>query len=208
MYSVVLLMALTTGGEVAEARGCRGCRGCSCGCYSCGCYGGCYGCRGCYGGCYSYCGCYGGYSYGCYCGGYSYGCYGCYSYGCGCYGGCYAGCYAGCGAYGGGMAISGGAGGYVIAQPAPAAPSNAATVVVTVPTDAKVTIDGEATASTSAVRTFVSPSLTPGKKYSYTVKAEFQKDGQPVVVSKKVLVEANRTSRIDLRDTATGVASK
>src|SRR5262245_23923565 len=96
MYSVVLLMAVTTGGEAADSgRGCRGCRGYCGGCYcSCGgCYGGgCHrarkGCHGCYGG-----GCYASYGYG--------GCYG------GGYGGCYGGAVVSSGCYGGGAIYSG-----------------------------------------------------------------------------------------------------
>src|SRR5262245_48600043 len=92
MYSVVLLMAITTGGESAD--GCRGCRGC-CGCYSgcyCSCYGG--GCRGCRRSCKCSCGCYGCYSYGCYS---SCSCGGCYAYS-SCYGGCAAPVVSGCAA--------------------------------------------------------------------------------------------------------------
>ena len=57
MYSVVLLMAMTTGGESAD--GCRGCRGCS-SCNSCSC-GGCHRARG----CKKHCGCHA--SYSCHC---------------------------------------------------------------------------------------------------------------------------------------------
>jgi len=92
MYSVVLMMAVTTGGEAADFGRRGGCRG---GCYG-GCYGGGYG-GGCYGGGYG--GCYGGMSSGgCYGGGYggmsSGGCYGGMSYGGMSYGGGY-GCYGG-----------------------------------------------------------------------------------------------------------------
>src|SRR5947209_1917827 len=51
MYSVVLMAALTTGGNVADCHHRGGCHGCS-GCHG---YAGCHGCNGCYG-CY---GCYG-----------------------------------------------------------------------------------------------------------------------------------------------------
>jgi uncharacterized protein (TIGR03000 family) len=93
MYSVVLLMAMTSGGESIEARGCRGC---SCSCRAArGCRGsrGCrrHGCHGCYsGGCYGGGGyCHGGYGGGCYGGGYGgHGCHGGYAMaGHGCYGG-------------------------------------------------------------------------------------------------------------------------
>lgn len=105
MYSLVLMAAMTAGGETPDFcfRGCRGGWGCH-GCYSCS---GCYGCSGGYGGGHGCCsygyGCHGGYvgGYGyCYGGGYI-GCHGCYGcYGCG-------GCY---GCYGGGSACAGGYG--------------------------------------------------------------------------------------------------
>jgi uncharacterized protein (TIGR03000 family) len=47
-----------------------------------------------------------------------------------------------------------------------------ATVIVRLPANARLTIDGQATRSTSGVRTFVSPPLTMGKDYQYILKAE------------------------------------
>ena len=47
-----------------------------------------------------------------------------------------------------------------------------ATVVVTLPASAKLTVDGSATSSTSAVRTFVSPTLLPNRDYTYTLTAD------------------------------------
>ena len=206
MYGVVLLMAVTAGGESADlgqrSKGCCGCTG-----YVASCRGGCYGC-----GCGGY-GCGGGYSCGTwlrlrrlrYGGG---GCYGC---------GGYAPSY-GCGGYGGGRATAAAAAPRATAAAAAsptcghgkhvsAASPNAATVVVTLPEDAKLTIDGDATTSTSSVRTFETPELVAGKTYAYTLEATFQKDGKPVVVSKKVKIEAGKTATVDLNPTpATGVA--
>jgi uncharacterized protein (TIGR03000 family) len=190
MYGVVLLMAVTAGGESADLgrrnKGCCGCSGyvASCRGYSCsGCYGG-----GGYGG---YAGCGGGY------GG------GVPSYGCG----------GGVPSYGGGVPSYGCGGGVPHVPHAghgkhvSAASPNAATVVVTLPENAKLTIDGDATTSTSSVRTFETPELVAGKTYSYTLEATFQQDGKPVVVSKKVQIEAGKTASVDLNPTpATGVA--
>ncbi len=208
MYSVVLMMALTSGGDVPAWGGCRG--GCYGGCY--GCYGGCYGgrrhgCCGCYGGCYGGChGCRGG----CF-GGRKHGCCGCYG---GCYGGygCYGGCYGGYGCFG----CAGGVGGAIVpgtivppvAPAAPAAPatpkkttledSAPATLIVTVPADARLSIDGEATTSTATQRIFVSPALNFGREYHYTLQAEFQKNGKIVTVSKEVMVRAGEETRVTL----------
>jgi uncharacterized protein (TIGR03000 family) len=73
-----------------------------------------------------------------------------------------------------------------------------AMVIVKVPADARVTVDGQATYSTSTVRTFETPELAPGKSYSYVLKAEFQQDGKLVTVSKRVPVAAGKTIRVDL----------
>lgn len=124
MYSLLLMTAMTTGGDAAafghRSGGCYGCCGgvvaysCS-GCcggmagYGCcggSCYGSCSGCWGSYSSCHGCCG--GGRGglfsrfhhhkscNGC-CGGSCYGCCGGYSFGC-CGGGCYGSCYGG-GAY-------------------------------------------------------------------------------------------------------------
>src|SRR5216683_3019694 len=82
MYSMVLMAALTTGGQTPDW-----CFHASCGGYNCGCYG-CWGNWGSYG--YSYYTCFGS-GYGCYGG-----CHGCYGYG-GCWscnGGCVGSPYA------------------------------------------------------------------------------------------------------------------
>lgn len=240
MYSVVLLMAITAGGESAD--GCRGCRGC--GCYS----GGCRGCR-------SYCGC------GCY------GCYGCASYGCyscGCYSACSCyrpvvsyGCSTGCTVYHGcavtysapvyhgcavvhhgcamvhhgctvvhhGCTVPSCVGGHLIKSvpidgakkgaETPAgkeevkANSTTATIVVALPADAKVTIDGQKTAASAAsVRYFESPSLADGKTYAYTFVAEYNVDGQSMKVSKEVRFQAGKVVNLDLTTGGTAVARK
>ncbi len=213
MYSVVLMMALTSGGDApAWGRGCSGCYGGCFGCYggySCGgsCHGRKHGCCGCSGGCW------GGGSGGCH--GRKHGC-------CGCHGGYYGGCYGG-GCYGGacfGGACSGGAcfgGGYggTVAPVVPAAPvtpapapattpkktslegAAPATLIVNVPAEARLSIDGEATTSTATQRVFVSPALNFGREYHYTLEAEFQKDGKMVKVTKEVAVKAGDETRVN-----------
>jgi uncharacterized protein (TIGR03000 family) len=165
MYSVVLLMAMTSSAEMPAChRGGRGCHGG--GCYGGGCYGGGCGGGGCHGG-----GCYGGA-----CGG----------------GGCYGGvCYGTPTPYG-----------------AMAAAEAPATIVVTLPEDATLSIDDSPTTSTSGNRVFVSPSLPTGREYHYTLKAEVMRDGKPVTVEEKITVKAGEETRIELTLPATGVASR
>jgi uncharacterized protein (TIGR03000 family) len=191
MYSVVLAMALT-GSMDMPARCGRGGRhgGRHGGCSSGSCYGGHYAGGG----------------------------------GCGSGGGCGGGGYrvasAGCASCGGGMAYAsagpavGCAGGLcygvslgsfgtaVVDAGAPA------TIVVTLPEDAKLLIDESPTTSTSGNRVFVSPSLPAGQEYHYTLKAEVVRDGKPVSVEQTVAVKAGEETRVTLTLPATGVASR
>ena len=54
-----------------------------------------------------------------------------------------------------------------------------------------------------ADRSFASPALTPGKTYTYEVKARWMEDGQPVEQTRRVKVEANRTSTVEFGQPAT-----
>ena len=55
-----------------------------------------------------------------------------------------------------------------------AAPSNTATIQVSVPADAKVWFDDSPTEQTGSERSFESPPLTPGKTYSYMITAQWR----------------------------------
>ncbi len=239
MYSVVLMMALTSGGD-AQAFGHHG--GC-CGGYSSCCGGG-------------YSSCCGGYAYSGYsscCGGYSSCCGGGYSSCCGGYsccggghhrlfgghhhGSCCGGGYSSCcgGSYGGYSSCCGGysgcCGGMMYApvmapattpavtpEPIPTKPTDKdkpkesmvpapATIIVSLPADAKLTIDDAATVSTAAVRVFTSPELPVGQDFHYTLKAQYVQDGKPINLSKDVTVRAGEETRVNMVETA-GVASR
>jgi len=209
--------------------GCSGCSGCS-GCHGCsgghklfgghGCSGSCHGCSG------SSChGCSGGSCHGCsggchgFLGGHKHGCHGCS--GCsGCCGGgaCYGGACYGCA--GGGVIMSAPvyapAAPMVAPTPPPPPPAKKvsdsstapATIVVVLPADAKLTVDGNATRSTSAERTFVSPTLEQGKEYFYTLQAETLKDGNAQVVTKRVSVRAGELTRVVLEFPEASIVQK
>ena len=84
-----------------------------------------------------------------------------------------------------------------------------ATIVVSLPADAKLTVDGTPTQSTSARRVFESPDLAPGKKYNYTFKATVMRDGKEQVVTKTAEVAAGKTSTVKLElPKSTTVASR
>ena len=227
MYGIVLATALTTGMTAPDfgfhKRGCScsACyAGCSCGCYGCGCYGcwsSCsYGCS-CYGGCASYhgcwttCGCYGCYGY---CGGWGCSC-SCYSACAACYGcsGCY-GChtYYGCStcavSYGCAvpMAVPGKVveGKVIEGEVSTRIP---ATVIVKADPSVVVKVNGQTTTRKTAEESFRSPALVPGRSYTYTVVAEYTRDGKAMTETKEITVSAGRQTVVDFSDLGTAVAT-
>jgi uncharacterized protein (TIGR03000 family) len=228
MYSVVLMVAMTTSPDVPDfgrRRGCHGGGGYACSGWSGGSGYGCrggyggygYGCMGGYGGGYG--GCYGGGGYGC-SGGGGYGCSGGgrYGYSGGGYGfsgggysgGGYSGSspYYGTMPYMGGMPYYNGGSGYNSTNLEGDETSARATITVRLPADAKLTIDGDPTTSTSSERQFITPPLPRGKEYTYQLRAEVQRNGKTVVATKKVPVEAGRDTQVELFPATEGVSSK
>jgi len=97
-----------------------------------------------------------------------------------------------------------GGGGQPPIQPAPpptpakdkrveAAPAR---IIVHVPADAKLTVDGVECPLASATRAFDTPRLQPGQQYYYTVTAEVTRDGKARTESKRIIFEAG--SKIDV----------
>jgi uncharacterized protein (TIGR03000 family) len=72
-----------------------------------------------------------------------------------------------------------------------------ARIVVRLPADAKLTVDGTVTRSTDGVRSFVSPPLQAGKDYQYTLRAEVTRDGKTVERTRDVNVRAGQTSEVN-----------
>jgi uncharacterized protein (TIGR03000 family) len=193
MYTMVLMMAMSGSADVV-AFGRGGCNGCTGGGYgSCTGYAGCCGGGGCRGGY----GCRGGGCHGCRGGG-----YGCR--GSGCCGGGY-GCAGGC---------TGGPAGPMAPRAEPVPPPKPgmallpapATLVVTLPEGAQLSINDVPTTSADAQRTFVSPPLERGKSYYYNLRAEVVRDGQKTVSTRQVIVRAGQESRVqfEMPMTATG----
>jgi uncharacterized protein (TIGR03000 family) len=86
------------------------------------------------------------------------------------------------------------------------AQTNTAKLYVTLPADAKLTIDGTPTVSTSETRFFESPSLTPGKTFYYVLKATVVRDGKTETVKKEVIVRAGEDTRVRIEIPETAVA--
>ena len=212
MYTVVLMMALTTSGETPDCHRRNSCHGGGYGaCYGGGYYGG-----GCYGGRYGGGGCYGGGYYGgCYGGGYGYG--GCYGGG-GYYGGCYGGMYYGAPRGGGWF---GGSSGEPLKMPSDKKPEDKkpedtkpigalgapARIVVSMPADARFTIDDYTTPARSATHVIVSAPLGADETRTYSLRAEVVRDGQVQTIEKRVTVRSGDDTQVTL-SLPTSVASR
>ena len=110
-----------------------------------------------------------------------------------CYSCCYSGCYSGCcgtGCYGGVCAVPTG---------------GCATIVCYLPADATLTVDGNATTSTSAVRTFVTPTLPAGQTYAYTMQARLP-GGE--VVTQQVTFRAGQQTTVRFDAPAVAVTQR
>jgi uncharacterized protein (TIGR03000 family) len=127
-------------------------------------------------------------------------------------GGHCGGCGGCCGTMKGGCGMSGGTcasgcttcGGVALVQ----ATGTEATLIVSLPEDATLTIDGEKTTSTSAQRVFVTPALEQGKEYEYTLKAKVERDGKVQVATAKVTIRPGQISQVELKVPAAGVAAQ
>jgi uncharacterized protein (TIGR03000 family) len=82
-----------------------------------------------------------------------------------------------------------------------------ATIIVMVPADARLTVDGNATTSTTARRVLVTPSLEVGSEYVYSLTASVVVDGQIVPQTQNVTVRGGSTTQVSF-DFATTVASR
>lgn len=76
---------------------------------------------------------------------------------------------------------------------------NEATIVVHLPAQANLTIDGEQTQQRSGTRTFTSPPLEPGKVYTYTLRAEMDRNGNTVRDTKTIEVRAGQRSEVTIK---------
>jgi uncharacterized protein (TIGR03000 family) len=78
-----------------------------------------------------------------------------------------------------------------VSTPAPAR------VVVKLPAEAKLFVDGVACPLTSAQRSFDTPPLEPGKTYYYSLKAETNREGRSVAETKRVTVRAGQETIVE-----------
>jgi uncharacterized protein (TIGR03000 family) len=211
MYSIVMMAAMTAAPETPDffhkGGGCHG--GYGGGCYGGGCYGGgggCYGCNG--GGCHGMFGGHGMLGGHGFCGffGHKHGGGGCN----GCYGG--APYYTGCGGYAVPPAVTPAAPGVVVGYAAPnfatipatgvpeavaTLPAGRAQVVIRVPADAKLFADGQATQLTGPERVFLTPDLSTGRDFQYSLKVEYAANGETKSDTKQVTVRAGHRTVVE-----------
>jgi uncharacterized protein (TIGR03000 family) len=82
-----------------------------------------------------------------------------------------------------------------------------ATILVSLPAGASLTVDGAATKSTAAQRTLITPALEVNGEYAYTLRAEFVSEGRTLVQTQQVNVRGGQTSTVEF-NFSTEVASR
>ena len=83
-----------------------------------------------------------------------------------------------------------------------------ATIIVSLPADARLIVDGTATTSTSERRTLVTPVLENGTTYVYTMQAEVTREGRVQTQTQQVTVRGGETSNVQFNFSAQSVASR
>jgi uncharacterized protein (TIGR03000 family) len=85
-----------------------------------------------------------------------------------------------------------------IAIPAPRSPDTDVTLIVRIPADATVWINGVKTTQTGSRREFVSSGLAPGRSYTFDVRAQWVSlDGKPVDLHRKIAAQAGERRTVD-----------
>lgn len=83
-----------------------------------------------------------------------------------------------------------------------------ATIVVSLPADARLIVDGNGTTSSTDRRVLVTPELQYGSTYVYTMQAEVVRNGQTVAQTQQVNVRGGETTAVQFSFPTQGVASK
>jgi uncharacterized protein (TIGR03000 family) len=81
-----------------------------------------------------------------------------------------------------------------------------ATIVVNLPADAKLTVGGKTTSSTSAQRRFITPPLESQGDSYYVFRAEIVRDGQAMAAERQVVVRPGQETRVTFDFAPMGVA--
>jgi uncharacterized protein (TIGR03000 family) len=91
----------------------------------------------------------------------------------------------------------------VHAQPAITIPANKAAMLLTVPGDAIVTVNGQPTKQTGVSRLFYTPELAPGT-YSYNIEARWNENGKDLKVTRQIEVTTGRITTLTITSADAG----
>lgn len=83
-----------------------------------------------------------------------------------------------------------------------------ATIIVSLPADARLIVDGSATTSTSDRRVLMTPVLENGSTYVYTMQAEVTREGRTMTQTQQVTVRGGETSNVQFSFGTQSVASR
>jgi uncharacterized protein (TIGR03000 family) len=83
-----------------------------------------------------------------------------------------------------------------------------ATILVSLPADARLIVDGAPTTSTSERRTLITPELEFGATYVYTMRAEVIRDGDTQTQTQQVIVRGGETASVEFNFSTPSVASR
>jgi uncharacterized protein (TIGR03000 family) len=83
-----------------------------------------------------------------------------------------------------------------------------ATIIVSLPADARLTVDGAMTTSTSERRTLMTPVLEGDSTYVYTMQAEITREGRVLTQTQQVTVRGGMTSNVQFNFSNQSVASR
>ena len=90
----------------------------------------------------------------------------------------------------------------------PGSVSAPATIVVSLPADARLIVDGTATTSTSERRTLVTPNLEFGSDYVYTMVAEVVREGRTSSQTQQVTVRGGQTANVQFNFPGQSIVSR
>jgi uncharacterized protein (TIGR03000 family) len=77
-------------------------------------------------------------------------------------------------------------------------PDLMAHLILRVPADAELWFNGTKISAEGTVRKYASPPLTPGRRYTYSIRAQWQKNGQTIKATREVHVKAGTHIDMDL----------
>jgi uncharacterized protein (TIGR03000 family) len=85
---------------------------------------------------------------------------------------------------------------------------NRTSLRVTLPADARLTINGASTQSTGPSRQFITPVLRPNMEYFYLLRIEYMQDQQPMVQTRRVAFRPGQEIQVNFEPAAQVAAER